>query len=178
ERGRVHAAAVLGDAGARALDHRLARVRARGDADDGDREHAAPGHGVERGEDLLVGEVAGDAEEHQRVGAYDAHDVPVGDFSACPPNWRRSAESRRSWNSLSPREAKRPNSDAASTCTGTPRSLAAASAQRPSPESETRPVKPASARSSANAAAVRSRSQDGMTLPRRQSSAISATSKS
>jgi len=45
--------------------------------------------------------------------------------------------------------------------------------QRPSPESETRPAKPASVGSLASAAAVRSASHEAITLPRRHNSAIS-----
>ena len=39
-----------------------------GHADDRHVEVAAPDHGLQRREDLLVGQVAGGAEEHQRVG--------------------------------------------------------------------------------------------------------------
>src|SRR6185437_13911903 len=42
------------------------------DAHDGDIERAALRHGVERGKDLLVGQVAGDTEHHQRIGARSA----------------------------------------------------------------------------------------------------------
>ena len=56
--------------------------------------------------------------------------------------------------------------------------LAARIVQRPSPESDTRPPKPERSDSVASAAAVRSRSHDATTLPRRQTSATSATSMS
>jgi len=64
--------------------------------------------------------------------------------SWCPPNPSRMAESTRLEKSASPRELKRANSDAASTGTGTPTSMAASTVQRPSPESATRPAKPSS----------------------------------
>ena len=52
--------------------------------------------------------------------------------------------------------------------------MAAMIVQRPSPESDTRPENSSSCGSFASASAVRSSSQDAMTLPRRQTSAISA----
>ncbi len=54
------------------------------------------------------------------------------------------AESTLSANSARPRDSKRAYSAAVSTCAGTPSSMAASTVQRPSPESETRPAKPAS----------------------------------
>src|SRR5947208_16037742 len=83
------------------------------DADDGDVEMPAPGHGVEGRKDLLVGEVAARPEDDEPVGAWRAH-LP-GPFSTWPPNSNRMAESRRSWKSASPLEAKRSKSAAAST---------------------------------------------------------------
>ena len=136
----------------------------------------APRHRVERGEDLLVDEVAARAEEDEGVGPARAH-VPAP-FSTCPPNSRRMAESARSWKSASPRDAKRSNSAAASTWAGTASSIAASSVQRPSPESATRPAKRSSVGSLASAAAVRSRSHEPTTLPRRHTSAMSARSRS
>ena len=59
---------------------------------------------------------------------------------------------------------------------GTPVSMAAATVQRPSPESDTRPAKSSSSGERASASAVRSTSQDPTTEPRRQTSATSATS--
>ena len=53
---------------------------------------------------------------------------------------------------------------------GTPSSIAAIEVQRPSPESETRPAKSARSGDSCIAAAVRSSSQEPITLPRRQTS--------
>ena len=50
--------------------------------------------------------------------------------------------------------------------------------QRPSPESSTTPSKPSSLASAASALAVRSSSQEVITLPRRQTSAMSARSRS
>src|SRR5882724_6382660 len=83
------------------------------DTDDGDVEMPAPGHGVEGRKDLLVGEVAARPEDDEPVGARRAH-LP-GPFSTWPPNSNRMAESRRSWKSASPLEAKRSKSAAAST---------------------------------------------------------------
>src|SRR6185369_15755651 len=140
--------------------------------DDGHVEMAAARHRVQRGEDLLVREVARGAEEDERVGTRRGHAPPA--FSTWPPNPNRIADSIRSWNSASPREAKRSNSVAARTCAGTASSTAASKVQRPSPESETRPVKRSRTGSLASAAAVRSRSQDATTLPRRHTSAMSA----
>ena len=76
------------------------------------------------------------------------------------------------------RERKRSNSEAASTCAGTASSIAAITVQRPSPESCTTPVYFERSGFSASALAVRSSSQDETTLPRRQTSAMSARSRS
>ena len=57
-------------------------------------------------------------------------------------------------------------------------SIAAIEVQRPSPESETRPEKSARSGDSCIAAAVRSSSQEPITLPRRQTSATSGRSRS
>src|SRR5215212_7378220 len=57
-------------------------------------------------------------------------------------------------------------------------STAAITVHRPSPESETRPAKPSRPGDSTRAAAVRSKSHDATTLPRRQSSDTAATSRS
>src|SRR5262249_36450450 len=99
-------------------------------------------------------------------------------FSTCPPNSNRIAESTRSWNSASPRDAKRSNRAAARTWAGTASSIAAVSVQRPSPESDTLPLKRESVGSPASPDAVRSSSHEATTLPRRQTSAMSARSKS
>src|SRR5262249_40171800 len=109
--------------------------------DDGHVEVAAARHRLQGREDLLVGEVAGGAEEDEGVGARGGRTLRHGFFSAWPPNSNRMAESKRSWNSASPRELKRSKSEAARTCAGTPSSIAASSVHRPSPESETLPVK-------------------------------------
>ena len=69
-------------------------------------------------------------------------------------------------------------SAAASTCAGTASSMAASSVHRPSPESETRPAYFSSWGSLAKAAEVRSRSHDATTLPLRQTSDMSTSSKS
>ena len=100
-------------------------------------------------------------------------------FSTCPPKPKRIADSTLFWNSSSPREAKRSKSAAVSTCAGTPSSLAAATVQRPSPESDTLPAElvERSGRA-ASACAVRSSSHEATTLPRRHSSVMSARLKS
>ena len=59
--------AVLGQARAHPLDQRVAAGAAAGDADDAFRQPTAPLEAGERWEDLLVGEVAGDAEDDERV---------------------------------------------------------------------------------------------------------------
>ena len=64
----------------------------------------------------------------------------------------------------------------ASTGVGAPRSMAACSVQRPSPESDTRLLRSSSVGSRCSAWASRSSSQDLTTLPRRHNSAISAMS--
>src|SRR5262249_25860750 len=176
ERHRVDAAAVLLEALAGAGAELLelpARLR---HADHRHVEVTTADHRLQRGKDLLVGEIARRAEENQRVGARRAH-LPAA-FSRCPPNSKRMAESRRSWNAASPREPKRSNSAAARTCAGTASSTAASSVQRPSPESDTRPVNRSRLGSLARAAAVKSSSHDATTLPRRHTSAMSARSRS
>src|SRR5262249_9562868 len=87
-------------------------------ADDWAVQLSAARHRLQGGKDLLVSEIAGPAEEDQRVGARGGHRFR----STWPPNSNRMAESRRSWNSASPRELKRSKSEAASTCAGTPSS--------------------------------------------------------
>src|SRR5262249_59871874 len=126
---------------------------------------------LQRGEDLLVGEVTRRAEEDEGVRARGGHDF----FSAWPPNSNRMAESRRSWNSASPRELKRSKSEAASTCAGTPSSIAASTGHRPSTESETRPVKRSRCGSLASPAAGGPSSQESTTPPGRHSCSHSAT---
>ena len=66
--------------------------------------------------------------------------------------------------------------EVAKTSAGIASSMAAWMVQRPSPESATFPSKPARLASSLSALAMRSRSQDETTLPRRQTSAISGRS--
>ena len=84
-----------------------------GHADDRHVEVAALHHRLQRREDLLVGEVAGRAEEDQRVGVRFAHGRSLiraryfAGFSTWPPNSKRIAESSLFWKSASPRELKR-----------------------------------------------------------------------
>src|SRR6476620_1530255 len=97
-------------------------------------------------------------------------------FSTCPPNSLRIADRTLLAKSASPRDEKRDASADVNTGVGTPVSIAATAVHRPSPESLTRPAKPSSVGASCNAAAVRSSSHELTTLPRRQTSATSATS--
>jgi hypothetical protein len=67
-----------------------------GDADHGNIEVAPLQHRLQRGKDLLVSEITRCAEKHQRVRPRFAHVAPVlspPDFSRCPPNSYRIAES-------------------------------------------------------------------------------------
>ena len=88
------------------------------------------------------------------------------------------ADSALSANSSRRREAKREYSAVVSTGAGTPSSIAAMAVHRPSPESETRPENSVRSGDSCNAIAVRSSSQEPMTLPRRHTSATSGMSMS
>jgi hypothetical protein len=78
---------------------------------------------------------------------------------------------------LSGLERKRTNKAAVNTSAEIASSIAAWIVRQPSAESCTTPVYLVNAASSAKAPAVRSRSQEPTTLPRRQSSAISAALK-
>ncbi len=137
--------------------HRLAEavvrpIRPR-DADDGELLGKKPAEGerVERRHQLALGQVARGAEDHerarrrpppqrqpfeQRIELFDrgAHSA---DFTACPPNWLRSAALTLAANDSSCREANRANRAAEITGTGTSSAIASAIVQRPSPESST-----------------------------------------
>src|SRR6185295_17413964 len=78
ERGGIEPA-VFGDAALRALEELIARESGLGDADDRDVERTPPGHRLERRKDLLIGEVAGRAEEDQgvRLGSRLLHRSPA-----------------------------------------------------------------------------------------------------
>ena len=78
-------------------------------------------------------------------------------------------------NSPLSRDSNRWYSDAEITGAGTPSSTAASTVQRPSPESDTWPLKSSSWGDLAKAAAVRSISHELITEPRRHTSATSAT---
>src|SRR5689334_8391736 len=94
--------------------------------------------------------------------------------STCPPNFWRMAERIFSANVCSWRERKRVYKAEERTSAGTASSMAAWMVQRPSPESCTNPVYSERVGFSASAMAVRSSSQELTTLPRRQTSAMSA----
>src|SRR3989442_9638193 len=133
-------------------------------------------HSVERGEYFLEREITRRPEQDHRVRSVGIHAPAL--FSTWPPNSKRMAEWSRFWKSASPREVNRPNRAAARTLAGTASSIAACSVHRPSPESDTRPAKLSSDGSPASAAAVRSSSQEAITLPRRHTSVMSARLKS
>ena len=84
----------------------------------------------------------------------------------------RSASPRARGPGTPPRRAsaKRSKSAAARTCAGTASSIAASSVHRPSPESDTCPRSRRATDRCASARAVRSRSHEATTLPRRQTS--------
>src|SRR5262249_8956341 len=168
----VDATAVLLDAVVTSLAEVVDGPLRRRRPDHRDREMTALGKGVERGKDLLVGEVARCAEEDQRVRVLGSgvHHCP---FSMWPPNSLRRAESSLSAKSASPRELNRSNSDAVMTCAGTLSSIAAMTVQRPSRRAERRPSTSATWGERWSASAVRSSSHDEITLPRRQTSATS-----
>ena len=76
------------------------------------------------------------------------------------------------------REENREYSELVSTGAGTPSSIAAIEVHRPSPESETRPAKFDRSGDWYSEIAIRSSSQEPMTLPRRQSSETDVVSMS
>jgi len=80
---RVVDAAVLGQARVHPLEQRLTGPARARDAHHGDVEVPAPHHRLQRGEDPLGREVAGDAEQDQRVGDAVALAAP------CPPHRSR-----------------------------------------------------------------------------------------
>src|ERR1700758_1050531 len=94
-------------------------------------------------------------------------------FSACPPNSERMADRIFPVNAPASRDSNRSYREAAMTEAGTPSSTAASTVHRPSPESDTRPLKSDRSGDLANAAAVRSTSQELTTEPRRHTSATS-----
>jgi len=91
------AASVLLDPVAGAVAELLDGPIGRGDADDRDVERPPLRHVVERGEDLLVREVARHSEERDRVGGYGlGHGCSYSaGFSTWPPNSLRIADNRR-----------------------------------------------------------------------------------
>src|SRR5262249_27311640 len=135
---------------------------------------------VERRHQLSLGQVAGGAEddENARLGA-PSERKPLDErvalldrgrhsaaFTACPPNWLRSAAVTFAANESSWREAKRAKSAALMTGTGTSSAMASAIVQRPSPESSTYPsIFSRCGPSASNARYSRSRSQERTTDP-------------
>src|SRR5215469_10572943 len=170
ERGNQLAA---GEVASRAKDNHNAGIGGTTRNGRSPREHFSLGHSI-----LLVRTVAaGFGPTSGRMGrplrAYHADFFSITG-SRCPPNFCRIAESIFSANVCSSRERKRTNTSAESTSTGTASSMAASIVQRPSPESWTYPEYSASVGFSARAMAVKSSSQELITLPRRQTSAMSA----
>ena len=76
----VHAAAVLGDAVAGALAQLLECPSGLGDADDRHIQRAVLDHALQRRKDLLVGKVAGGAEEYKCIGEIDVIRSSYGDY--------------------------------------------------------------------------------------------------
>ena len=114
-----------------------------GHADDRDIEVTTLDHRLQRRKDLLVGEVARDAEDNQCIRGGCHPDAPfscAAPISRWPPNPCRIADRSLSAKSASPRELKRSYSAALRTGVGIASSIAAAIVQRPSPESDTRPA--------------------------------------
>ncbi len=122
---RIDAAAVLLQTRLGAVLQIVERPIVLGDAHHGHVQMAALDHRLQRGKDLLVGQIARGSEEHQGVGVDGALIVvlcvqrgsatvgqwlrcgylPAG-FSTCPPNSNRMADSSLSAKSPSPRELK------------------------------------------------------------------------
>src|SRR5215217_3184579 len=73
------------------------------------------------------------------------------------------------------RDSNRSKNEVVMTGAGTPSSTAARTVHRPSPESETRPLKLSRSGERASASAIKSTSHDPTTDPRRHTSATSAT---
>src|SRR5438045_8532914 len=96
-------------------------------------------------------------------------------FSTCPPNCLRMADCNLFAYVALPCDENRVNSDAVRTCAGTPISTAACTVQRPSPESDTRPLNSCSPGHATRACAVRSSNHEPTTDPRRHTSATSGT---
>ena len=101
-----------------------------------------PDHRLERREDLLVGQIAGGAEERPARRTCGACHGAVSGLASRRARRTGSASRTGACRRSRPRRAKRSgsNSAALSTGAGTASSMAASSVQRPSPESETRPA--------------------------------------
>src|SRR5581483_7320940 len=136
----------------------IAQVGA-GNADDRPAVEDAPGREVvERREELLVGQIAGGAEQHQGIGpGPGARGQLLGALSvahectAWPPNCWRSAAITFMAGDSSCREAKRAKRAAEIAGAGTARRTASCTVQRPSPESSAQPLSSASSGSSSRA---------------------------
>src|SRR5215813_722413 len=129
---------------------------------------------------LSLVEIAGRAEDHERAalrvrrGAHGfaqrfhrRHHVQSF-LMACPPNSWRIIASSLSVNESASRERSRSSSESVMTGAGTSRATASKAVQRPSPESSTYGLMPASAGLSFRPSAIRSSSDERTTLPVRQ----------
>src|SRR5437660_261519 len=97
-------------------------------------------------------------------------------WTACPPNWLRSAATAFIAGESSCRDRNRANSEAAMTFIGTASRIASSTVHRPSPVSSAYPRSCASLGSSSSARSSRSSSQDWMTVPDRQDLTTAGTS--
>src|ERR1017187_8195435 len=82
----------------------------KGNADYRDFQRTSFCHGIKSREDHLVGEIAGNTEDNERVRTGSGHQASAfvaAAFSSWPPNWYRRADSTLSAKSASPRELKR-----------------------------------------------------------------------
>ena len=83
--GRVDAP-VSREALADARAHLVEAPRLTRDRDDRHAQLIVPGHRLQRGKDLLIGQIAGGAEQDERVGSRVGHDQPPAGRSTWPPN--------------------------------------------------------------------------------------------
>src|SRR5215469_18914415 len=120
---------------------------------------------VQPRQQLALGQVPGGAEQHDDVAGGPVIALPPSPaahcfFSAWPPNSDRIADRIFPVNAPLSRDSNRWYRDAEITGTGTPSSTPASTVHRPSPESDTCPLKSSRFGDFANAAEVRSTSQE------------------
>src|SRR5581483_8415592 len=95
--------------------------------------HDLPGRGCSRGKDER--EPDRGADRGPEPGATEHQSSSAASFTACPPNWFRSAAFTLAANDSSWRDAKRAKRDIVMIGAGTSSSIAESTVQRPSPES-------------------------------------------